>query len=76
MLTSYTSLDTTALVVTFTLALITSLVFGLVPAIQLSRIDLNEALNEGSRTVAPRKHLRSVLVVAEVALAMVLFIFA
>jgi putative ABC transport system permease protein len=68
------SLDTTALVVTFTLALITSLVFGLVPAIQLSRIDLNDALNEGGRSVAPRKHLRSVLVVAEVALAMVLLV--
>lgn len=67
-------LDTTALVVTFTLAFITSLVFGLVPAFQLSRIDLNEALNEGSRTVAPRKRLRSVLVVAEVALAMVLLV--
>ena len=68
------SLDTTALIVTFTLALITSLLFGLVPAFQVSRIDLNEALNEGGRTVAPRKSLRSVLVVAEVALAMVLLV--
>ena len=67
-------LDTTALIVTFTLALVTSLLFGLVPAFQLSRIDLNEALNEGGRTVAPRKSLRSVLVVAEVALAMVLLV--
>ncbi len=67
-------IDTTTLIVTFTLALITSLLFGLVPAFQLSRIDLNEALNEGGRTVAPRKHLRSVLVVAEVALAMVLLV--
>ncbi len=68
------TLDTTALVVTFTLGLITSLLFGLVPSFQLSRIDLNEALSEGGRTVAPRKHLRSVLVVAEVALAMVLLV--
>jgi putative ABC transport system permease protein len=45
-----------------------------VPAFQVSRIDLNEALNEGGRTVAPRKSLRSVLVVAEVALAMVLLV--
>src|ERR1043166_5885686 len=45
-------LDTTALVVTFTLAVLTSLLFGLVPAFQVSRIDLNEALNEGGRTVA------------------------
>src|ERR1044071_2188275 len=68
------TLDTTALIVTFMLALITSVLFGLVPAFHLSRIDLNEALNEGGRTVAPRKHLRSVLVVAEVALAMVLLV--
>jgi hypothetical protein len=45
-----------------------------VPAFQVSRIDLNEALNEGGRTVAPRKSLRSALVVAEVALAMVLLV--
>ena len=67
-------LDTTTLIVTFMLALITSVLFGLVPAFQLSRIDLNEALSEGGRTVAPRKRLRSVLVVAEVALAMVLLV--
>ena len=67
-------LDSTTLIVTFTLALLTSLLFGLVPAFQLSRINLHQALNEGARTVAPRKHLRSVLVVAEVALAMVLLV--
>src|ERR1044072_6804086 len=67
-------LDPTTLVVTFTLALIRRLLFGLVPAFQLSRIDLNEALSEGGRTLAPRKHLRSVLVIAEVALAMVLLV--
>jgi putative ABC transport system permease protein len=67
-------LDTTTLIVTFTLAVITSLLFGLVPAFQLSRINLNQALNEGARTVAPRKRLRAVLVVAEVALAMVLLV--
>jgi putative ABC transport system permease protein len=67
-------IDTVALGFTFALSLLTSLVFGLLPALQLSRIDLNEALKEGGRTAGTRNRLRSVLVVAEVALAMVLLV--
>jgi putative ABC transport system permease protein len=67
-------IDTTALGFTFALSLLTSVLFGLVPALQLSRINLNEALKEGGRTTGPRNRLRSVLVVAEVALAMVLLV--
>jgi putative ABC transport system permease protein len=67
-------IDTTALSFTFGLSLLTSVLFGLVPALQLSRIDLNEALKEGGRAVGSRNRLRSVLVVAEVALAMVLLV--
>ena len=67
-------IDATALGFTFALSLLTSLLFGLVPALQLSRIDLNEALKEGGRTAGPRNRLRSALVVAEVALAMVLLV--
>src|SRR4051812_43293076 len=63
-----------ALAFTLALTLATSLLFGLVPAIQLSRIDLNEALKEGGRTHGPRNRLRSALVVAEVALALVLLV--
>jgi putative ABC transport system permease protein len=66
--------DTTALGFTFALSLFTSLLFGLIPALQLSKIDLNEALKEGGRTVGSRSRVRSTLVVAEVALAMVLLV--
>jgi putative ABC transport system permease protein len=66
--------DTMTLGFTFALSLVTSLLFGLVPAVQLSKTDLNEALKEGGRTAGPRNRLRSMLVVAEVALAMVLLV--
>jgi putative ABC transport system permease protein len=56
-------------------ALVTGLVFGLVPAVQASRPNLVEALRvSGQRTTAGRDslRLRRTLVVAEVALAVVL----
>ena len=65
-------IDATALGFTFALSLLTSVLFGLVPALQLSRLDLNEALKEGGRAAGGRSRLRSALVVAEVALAIVL----
>ncbi len=68
--------DLTALAFTFGLALLTSLLFGLVPAWQLSRVDLNEELKEGGRTVGLRNRFRSALVVAEVTLAMVTLVGA
>jgi putative ABC transport system permease protein len=62
------------------MSLITGLVFGLVPAIQATRFDIREALNEEGRGTASGgvKHhrMRSALVVAEVALALVLLIGA
>jgi putative ABC transport system permease protein len=67
-------IDATALGFTFVLSLLTSLLFGLIPALQLSKIDLNEALKEGGRTAGARDRLRSALVVAEVALALVLLV--
>ncbi|MGA9770974.1 MAG: ABC transporter permease [Blastocatellia bacterium] len=69
-------IDATALGFTFALSLLTSALFGLAPALQLSRINLNEALKEGGRTAGSRNRLRSSLVVAEVALAMVLLVCA
>lgn len=52
----------------------TSLVFGLLPAIGLSRIDLNETLKEGGRTSGPaaRHRARSVMVITQMALSLVL----
>jgi putative ABC transport system permease protein len=67
-------IDATALGFTFALSLLTSLLFGLIPALQITRIDLNEALKEGGRAAGQRSRLRSVLVAAEIALAMVLLV--
>jgi putative ABC transport system permease protein len=67
-------IDTAALGFTLALSCLTSILFGFAPALQLSKIDLNEALKEGGRTIGSRNRLRSVLVVAEVALAMVMLV--
>jgi putative ABC transport system permease protein len=67
-------LDTTALGFTFALSLLTSLLFGLIPSLQLSKIDLHRTLKEGGRTAGSRNLLRPALVVAEVALAMVVLV--
>jgi putative ABC transport system permease protein len=57
---------------------LTGIVFGLAPAIQASRADLQEGLKEGGRGMAggTRSWLRSTLVVAEVSLSLLLLIGA
>ena len=64
----------------FAVSILTGLVFGLVPAIQATRFDIREALNEegrGSGSGGVKHHrLRATLVVAEVAVALVLLIGA
>ncbi|MEW6206900.1 MAG: ABC transporter permease [Acidobacteriota bacterium] len=70
-------IDSWALGYTFALAIVTTLLFGLAPAIQLSRVNLNESLKESGRSETQgRNCFRSLLVVAEVALAMVLMVGA
>ena len=64
---------------TLLLCMLTALLAGLVPALQSGRADLNEGLNESGRsgTTSVRSHrLRSVLVAAEVSLALVTLIGA
>jgi predicted permease len=67
-------------VLAFTLgvSVITGLVFGLAPAVQAWRTDMSSALKQTGRadTIGPRNRLRHLLVVSEVALALVLLIGA
>lgn len=69
------SLDTRSLIYTGSIALLTGIVFGLAPAIQAARPNLQEALKEGGRgTSGGRALLRNSLVVVQVALALILLV--
>ena len=73
------TVDGRTLLFTGGLTLLTGIVFGLVPAFRASRLDLSSSLKEGGRTsgtALPHHRLRSALVVAEVALALVLLVGA
>ncbi|MGH7677287.1 MAG: ABC transporter permease, partial [Gemmatimonadaceae bacterium] len=73
------SLDTTTLLAVLAIAVVTGLLFGTLPAVSATHVDLNAALREGSRGAADgqrRARLRSTLVVAEVAVSVMLMIGA
>ncbi len=75
------ALEIDGLVIGFTLAVsvVTGVLFGLVPAFQASRVDLQGALNDGAAGAgvgAKQGRARSALVVSEIALALVLLIAA
>ncbi|HYO92252.1 MAG TPA: ADOP family duplicated permease, partial [Pyrinomonadaceae bacterium] len=61
----------------FAASIMTGLLFGMAPALQARKVDLNDALKETSGKGSPaRGRLRGALVVVEVALALVLLIGA
>jgi putative ABC transport system permease protein len=72
-------IDGRVLFFTLGLSVLTGLVFGLVPALNASRLNVNDALKEGGRSATAgvaRHRFSNVLVVTELALALLLLIGA
>ncbi|HEX2458402.1 MAG TPA: ABC transporter permease [Vicinamibacterales bacterium] len=76
-------IDGPVLAFTFGVSILTGIVFGLAPAWRAARVDLNTALKAGSRGTqgegglgAARLRMRSLLVVSEVALSLMLLVGA
>jgi putative ABC transport system permease protein len=63
---------------TFSVAILTGLLFGLAPALQAARINVNEAMKEGARGSAPpsTRRLSNTFVIAQIALSLVLLVGA
>ena len=69
--------DARVLLFALVVSVTSSLVFGLLPALRASRVDLNDVLKEGGRgSGGGRKRGRNALLVAEVGLSMVLLVGA
>ena len=71
-------LDARTLAYTIGISIVTGIVFGMAPALQAARVNLQSSLKEGGRGAAGgrRARVRNALVVAEVAMSLVLLIGA
>jgi putative ABC transport system permease protein len=70
------TLDGRTLAFTVVIAIVTGLIFGLVPALHAGRGDLQAVLREGSRGATASTSARGILVVSQVALSLVLLVGA
>jgi putative ABC transport system permease protein len=79
LLVSGIGLDARVLAFTFGVSILTGVLFGLAPALQASKSNLNESLKDGGRSGsagASRQRVRNMLVVSEVALSLLLLVSA
>jgi putative ABC transport system permease protein len=77
--TAQVKIDATVLSFTLLISLVTGVLFGLVPALRTLKVDLTDSLKEGGRSASEgvhRNRTRSILVVLESAVAVVLLIGA
>ncbi|MGA9771258.1 MAG: ABC transporter permease [Blastocatellia bacterium] len=77
--TNEIGLDLKVLAFTLALSLVTGIGFGIAPALQISKTDVHETLKEGggrAMSAAGHARLRNILVVTEVALALVMLVGA
>jgi len=72
------TLDWRVMLFTFGVAILTGVLFGIVPAIQTAKADLHETLKEGGRSAASttKQWVRSALVVVEIAMALAVLVGA
>lgn len=72
-------IDAAVLIFTLAVSCVAGLIFGLIPALQASKVDLNEELkgaSKGGSDTARRRGARGALVVSEIALSLMLLISA